>query len=415
VTLDGSPDLSGVATDGSHVLYLLTSTGAQFFTINAKDNGAKTVTTDVAPAGTSTGRTWAIGGKRATFDSTSSRNLFATATILDGWTVILESNQALNAQLTIGAQGDTITGPITVKGDSETSHRVITQAANAVCFNLANGATVRLENLKFQSTNAVKTSGHGITAQNVGTYIKNCIFGDVTNTLQNGINGNSSPNLVIEDCQFIGCLGSGISSGTDGNVWVTSSDIFGGSGAGINHNSAGLLHVEDCLIWGNALDGIVRTVAPIALAGMIAITGSVIHGNGGDGIDLSTSANISGGSLILNNNITGNGGYGINGHASIDAVKYLIDYNNFGSGVGIANSGGAMNNVTANGNDLAVDPGYANAAVGNFRAGTAIKAEGIPDAARTIGAGQGGTTAYIDIGIQRRDGTGVQHPFAGKL
>ena len=53
-TLDGSPDLSGVSTDGPHVIWVDTSTGRKFFTINAVNDGANTVTVDDAPAETTT-------------------------------------------------------------------------------------------------------------------------------------------------------------------------------------------------------------------------------------------------------------------------------------------------------------------------------------------------------------------------
>src|SRR5688500_18477061 len=66
-TLDGSPDLSGVVA-GTAILYVATSTGRKFFDITSVDDGANTVTVVTAPAGTATGLTWAIGGKRATFD-----------------------------------------------------------------------------------------------------------------------------------------------------------------------------------------------------------------------------------------------------------------------------------------------------------------------------------------------------------
>lgn len=92
-TLDGSPDLSSVATDGSHVIYVTTSTGRKFFTITAVNDGADTVTVAEAIAGTTTGLTWALGGKRAAFLSTGSTGTDQLwkngGDILDGWVIEL--------------------------------------------------------------------------------------------------------------------------------------------------------------------------------------------------------------------------------------------------------------------------------------------------------------------------------------
>src|SRR5262245_38170373 len=74
VTLDGSPDLTNVATDGSHAVFLNDSTaGARNFgKITAKDNVAKTVTVTNAFGASLSGKSWAIGGKRASIGSTTS-------------------------------------------------------------------------------------------------------------------------------------------------------------------------------------------------------------------------------------------------------------------------------------------------------------------------------------------------------
>jgi len=129
-TLDGTPNLSGVATDGSHVIWVQTSTGRQFFTINAVDDGANTVTVDDAPAGTTTGLTWGLGGKRQTVGNTDSRLLFSTDAKA-GWTITLEDDQpALTSVLVCTAKGDTTNGPIIFQGDSTTAHHLLTSATN---------------------------------------------------------------------------------------------------------------------------------------------------------------------------------------------------------------------------------------------------------------------------------------------
>lgn len=78
VTLDGSPDLSGVAIDGSHVIYLddTTTGNRRWAAINAKDDGADTVTVEQAFAGTLSGLSWAIGGELDGLDAPAHRLLW---------------------------------------------------------------------------------------------------------------------------------------------------------------------------------------------------------------------------------------------------------------------------------------------------------------------------------------------------
>ena len=93
VTLDGSPDLSGFDAD-EDVLWLQTSTGRQFFDLSSVDDTAKTVTCVDAPAGTASGLTWGIGGKRATLEDINSRLLFSDDAKA-GWTAELEDDQTI--------------------------------------------------------------------------------------------------------------------------------------------------------------------------------------------------------------------------------------------------------------------------------------------------------------------------------
>jgi hypothetical protein len=126
-----------------------------------------------------------------------------------------------------------------------------------------------------------------------------------------------------------------------------------------------------------------------------------MHGNTGDGINISVAATSVIGRLLLiqNANITANGGYGINAHAGQIAYQLGIDFNNFGTGA-TANTSGARNNLNAGANDLAVDPQYTNAATGNFTpSGTNLKGKSFPLSTRNLGANQSTTvnTSYVGV------------------
>lgn len=81
VYLDGSPDLSGVATDGSHVLYLGdTRTGIRrWAAINAFDNTAKTVDVEQTYTANNGPLSWAIGGELADMNDSESRILWSNS------------------------------------------------------------------------------------------------------------------------------------------------------------------------------------------------------------------------------------------------------------------------------------------------------------------------------------------------
>jgi hypothetical protein len=131
------------------------------------------------------------------------------------------------------------------------------------------------------------------------------------------------------------------------------------------------------------------------------VSGCTIDGNTGDGIDMST-ASVGQNTVIKNCNITGNGGYGINGHSTLDLLIGWHDYNNYGTG-GTANTSGARNNLTAGTNDLAVDPSYTNVGSNNFSVGTSVAAKGYPVGGTTyLGANKSATYSYVDIGAAQR-------------
>ena len=408
VTLNGSPDLSGFDAN-TWILFLDTSSSRKFFDLSAADNVLKTVTCVNAPIGTSTGLTWGIGGKRATIGNADSVILFSTDWKI-GWIVDIEDNQSISAAMTLAATGTGSSGPATLRGPS--AKITITQTANTNHFTLST-MYLRMENIILANSNATKTSAHAIncTSAVAGLVAKNCVFGTSTSKVRRGFNGASAAYtsaFCFNDCLFDTCDAEGIYFDTTGSGDL---HIFGcdfraccastGS-ASVYFLSAGTLSMEYSSIAAGVAAGIqFATRVPFS----IRIVGNTIHGNTGassDGIyyNLTTSQM---GTIIANNNITANGRYGINGHATLDANKGFIDYNNFGTGA-TANTSGDMNLITDGANDLAVDPSYTDAANKDFSVGTSVKAEGFPDAARKAGSNPStGSVWYVDIGVQRQE------------
>src|SRR5678815_4211503 len=161
--LTDNPDLSGVAVDGSAVLWVKSSSGLQYSKITAVDNtaGVKTVTCATVYANTESGRTWGIGGKRATLDHADSRILLQ-ADVKAGWIIQLEDDQSLASTLTPTSGGAQGTGWITLRGDSATTRRTITNSANSATFTFSSTSAIlwRFENVNFANSNGTKTSAN---------------------------------------------------------------------------------------------------------------------------------------------------------------------------------------------------------------------------------------------------------------
>lgn len=117
ITFTNTPDLSGVAVDD--VLYLNVSAGETYlFEITAVDDGADTVTVDVAPdtaINSGSAVSYAIGGKRAGPRRSGTENDFAMAR--NGWTFSLDDG---TYDLTLNAASGTLQCP-SVSGTADTS------------------------------------------------------------------------------------------------------------------------------------------------------------------------------------------------------------------------------------------------------------------------------------------------------
>lgn len=403
LTVD-APDLSGVATDGSACMWVDSSTGRQFSRITAVNNIAKTVTVATAYGVTESGRNWGIGGKRATLDNANSRKLF-TADLQNNWEVVLEDNQTISSVIA-GTVGDR---HIRVRSSVVGTTRTITQTANAACFTVSDQVG-EFTDLKFCCSNGTKTAAYGIGlgGNNGNIRCTRCIFGDATNTLLTGFHRGTYINFLI-DCEIVSCTSHGVHMvGGNGSLQLIGCWIHACGGDGIkleDYDTSG--SIINNIISGNTGKGI--NYSSDNFQRTPVIIGNVIHGNTSDGIlfTFSSSFGYTTSSVILNNQITGNGGYGINTSGISVTTVVQSDYNNFGTG-GTANTSGDVNGFTKGSNSLNVDPGYVNAGSNNFAVGTNTKAEGFPDAARTIGNNLSATTSYIDIGAaQRAESSGV--------
>lgn len=340
-----NPNLSGVATDGSAVLWVLSSSGRQFSPIIGVNNTTKVVTVANAYANTEIGKTWAIGGKRATFDNTSSRLLFS-ADILSGWTVVTQTDQTLSSSaISCAVSSDGSTGAMRVQGSSATVISNVFQGANAYCFNVSGGVW-QFTNLKMSCTNGTRTSAGGITCSGTGLAIENCTLGDATNTLATGVYASAGPVQIIK-CLFSSITGKGVNFDVSASLFIGACrfDSTGGNSVYTTGSSCSVV-VDGCTFDNPSTTAI---LANSGSTGLWVIKNCVFDTISGAGWDV--SAGVMSSFSTYGNNFTACTS-GVVGSSAFNAFSVLTDYNDF------YNNTTSYTNVATGPYDLSVDPMY---------------------------------------------------------
>lgn len=412
VTLSGSPDLTDVAVDGSHVIYIpVTETGARNFSkITAKDGSltstASVTVSDAFRVNLSSSLAWAIGGKRLRIGSSTSNRLInnnsASGDAMPGWTIEMEPGYTENYTTTLNfyRAGDTTSGPITFQGST-----------NAVL-----GATLTYQNT---SSGLIPRASYWIfknfvlLASSVATTAVDASAGAITfDSLKIGKSGSGSFTSFENGSGFSGnilnCdIGNMTSHGL--NLDATLSHIIKGNwihdngGSGINFNSSEMLGivVTGNLIESNTGDGITFPgTTNTALSRSAVFSNNTFYANGADGIEITNPPIVSWKGIQLYNNIfSNNTGYGINfsnGSSTLialQAVQMQIRNNNT-----FSNSSGPYNPSGLGVNDPGLDPQFTDAANSNFTIGTNLKAQGFIEGS----IGFSPTNNYLDIGAAQR-------------
>lgn len=188
-TSSGSAVVTGIDTTGiqsGDLLWVQSSSGRQFSVIASVDSGTQ-VTCDDTFANTESSRTWAIGGKRATFDNADSRLLFSDDIFtMQGVIIETETDQTISSYLYIKppAYADSAT-PMRFRGSSG-GIKTITQTAADYHFRPSSNANAYWSNLKFDNSNATTNSSCQVFWNRLVTqnwHFSDCVFGDTTNTI----------------------------------------------------------------------------------------------------------------------------------------------------------------------------------------------------------------------------------------
>lgn len=369
VVLDGSPNLAGVATDGSHALWFNDTTAGNrnFAKITGTANsGTPTAQVTVAETLATTTKAWAIGGKRQTISGASSLRLVtnnsASGDAMPGWTIRMNNSgftDSFNGGVFRALRDGSSTGRITFEGLAGLATRpLLTCLDDVTTFLRVSAAFWDLQNFNVTNSSGTLTSNYGIYYDGNGV-----LCGRIENIR---IGMSSGQGFAY------GCLVNG------GMVCRNIEASYNSVGMYCNQGNASYL---GCYVHDNTSDGF------YAVSDLYSLISSVFARNGGKGIndqsgasrstildcviDSNTSDGINSNStdgtyrVISNNIISNNGGYGVKFNGNMDAATSMLilaegnDFYNNTSGITDSSPSPFVNNQTVN-------PQFVSASTGDF-------------------------------------------------
>jgi len=305
-TVDVSFDMASLSGISSgDLLFCDTTSGRKFSVIASVDTLSGTITTDDS-WGTESGVSWAVGGKRATFDNADSRQSFADAK--GNWDFQTETNQTISSTLVFEASG-------IISGSSKYKEIINTSSSPSMKLKYPSGY---IQNFHFKCTNATKGAAFvdGSGGYGGGTCL-DCKLGDDTDTIssvsQSVNGGGGSPALV--NCIVYNTTGTGFNS--DVNCVAINTLIQDCGGYGVRPQNNADAYLDNCIITGCASGGVFINSGNGA--GSLECRNTIIYGNLGSGIQLNINGRPS---RIFNTVISSNSGYGIYGNIYAESKIY---------------------------------------------------------------------------------------------
>jgi hypothetical protein len=359
-TTAGSATVTGINTAGVSVgdlLWVQSSSGRQFSIIASINVNGTEVTCDDTFANTESGRTWAIGGKRATLDSADSRKFFESDR-KSGATVEVEytgTNYQLSSTLGLASVNASII--ITGTGSSKPT---IEATNNDIAFSYR--STLVISNINFINTNSTKTASvlaYAIAVASCNIVLFNVNVGDSTNYFWKGFSSGAGASLYFDGGSINNCSNAGIEWRS--NLYLDRVNLNGNQ-IGINLPSpfSGIQSINRCVFRNSVSHGILMhtNYPPFALH----FTNNIFYLNGGNDIHQSNSY---GPSRIrfINNIFVTSSGYSLTSAGNLNSVVHLVDRNAFY----VYGSGTKNNNFPADANEitLTADP-FVDAANNDF-------------------------------------------------
>lgn len=357
-----TPDLSGVAA--GDLMWIATTSGQQFSIIASVDDGADTVTCDVAFSTTEGSLNWGIGGKR--LDLEGSAAIYADPK--PGWVIDIEETGTgydITTRPTISCSGDTTDGKIIFKSSS-----VIRPAINiAHTVSGSYGITISGSHLRFDHIKIDQTTNTNLVTAMIGAsgfasdlHFKDCELTEESSTNRDRFFINPlnlvTVGIIFEDC-YIHDTGAIKCANVQGRTGVRIERCY------FKDITGTAIEIEDefgAVIRNNVID--TTTIRGIQIkdncAGAI-ISGNLIYAAGTDGIGIVGTGPY--GSAIRENVVVNSGEHGIQVDAAPGGNEVLNnDHNAF-----FNNTSGEITGIANGDNDitLTADP-FIDAAGGDF-------------------------------------------------
>ncbi len=307
-----NPDLSGVATDGSAVIWIASSSGRRWSKITGTNNtaGVKTVTVESAYANTESGKSWGIGGKRATLNSSIQLGL----DIRGGWTIDLQSDDTLTANFNLAPSAVT-SNVQTLFTSTNTTRPTISTSTNSVNgLDIQNANNLVINHIHFVCTAGTKGDGIGSRSGPANfVIIKDCVIdGFAAGIRDHDPGGNNGTNGMIVSATEIKNCADGL------NMWAGCrlTDVYShnNTGSGLNllgSVNPGGVNLFRCVFDSNAKYG----VQFVDKSGIGAIINNCVFSNTtissaiGEGLFLNLTSSCS---VVIKNSIFyGNATYGL--------------------------------------------------------------------------------------------------------
>lgn len=346
ITFSGATDLSGVTA--GDLMYIATSTGRKLFEISSVNDGADTLVVHEAPTGTTSGLSWAIGGKRATLGADSGVMWGADGAEVD-WILQLESGYTESFSSSVSITAGASTGFITIRAESGAATKpILTMTGTGTMFAFQGGAEYyRWKSIAFENTNASPGAcfSSNDSAQDMFVF-DDCSWSNSTNEFSSAVNTTGDGKWVMLNCDIIGCDSHGFVI-NDGNVscYFDGCKVMdnGGDGIRVNNCATDGATVRNCWVHNNTSNGV-----HMVGADWLDMNNCVLDGNGGDGLHVDRIT------TVKNNIFSNNTAYGIDiGGSANNALAGMLDYNCFHS-----NTSGHRNNADVGDNDITANPFY---------------------------------------------------------
>ena len=253
-TTDGTAVVTGISTTGvtaGDLLWVQTSSGRQFSIIASVDSSTQVTCDDTLSVGL--GQTWAIGGKRASFNNSDSRRLlFAYSGSGDykaGFVIETETDQTLTGS--IGGNQGVSNGYWTIQGSAGSRKKITITTNQRIFYYAGNANGLKVKNLIFACSASSPTEHAFVTRGS--TVFENCEFGDGTNNHASGCISDNFSDTLFRNCIFR--TPKGIGNGNYSATAVVDKCVFESSTKGIDLYGASSAFIQNSIFKG-CTDGI---------------------------------------------------------------------------------------------------------------------------------------------------------------